>query len=123
VASRLRGITDAIVVDEETGYLCKAGNPREFGERIAELIGKPELLKQMSRASLERVKEKFVARRMAEDYIKLFSEIGKSICRTQKGLTMEQFQIYNKGYNKTWLSWTPKWLKNMLRTFQARFRG
>jgi hypothetical protein len=118
----LRGITDAIVVDEETGYLCKAGNPREFGERIAELIGKPELLKQMSRASLERVKEKFVARRMAEDYIKLFSEIGKSICHTQKGLAMEQFQIY-KGYNTMWYSWMPEWLKSMLRTFEARFRG
>ncbi len=66
--------TPEVVIDGETGRLCRVGDAAEIAARIIELLRDSKLREKMGRRGQETVKTKFDWRRMSrileEDYIK-----------------------------------------------------
>ena len=66
--------TPEVVIDGETGRLCRVGDAAEIAARIIELLRDRKLREEMGRRGQEAVKTKFDWRRMSrileEDYIK-----------------------------------------------------
>jgi glycosyltransferase involved in cell wall biosynthesis len=75
VATRLQGITDMIVADGVSGFLCPMGDTRAFAEKIAWLSRHRDRLGQMSAQARKRVREAFSHEQMSAAYDALFTEI------------------------------------------------
>jgi glycosyltransferase involved in cell wall biosynthesis len=67
VASRIYGITDA-VVDGSTGLLHEPGKVEDLAEKIRLLLGEPVLREQMGRDAKKRVEERFAGERLETLY-------------------------------------------------------
>ncbi len=75
VATHFRGITDMIVADGVSGFLCPLGDTRAFAEKIAWLSRHRDRLGQMSAQAQKRVREAFSQEQMSSAYDALCSEI------------------------------------------------
>jgi glycosyltransferase involved in cell wall biosynthesis len=75
IVSGIRGVTDWIVEDGKTGFVCGIDKPNEFADRVINLAKDRTRLAQLSQASLKTSQERFSLERMGADYHKLFSEI------------------------------------------------
>jgi len=71
IASRLRGVTDAVVEDGRTGILIEVGDVGGFVDAIARLHGDEKLWEEMSRASHKAASERFTVEAMGESYKRL----------------------------------------------------
>lgn len=71
VASRIAPLTE-IVIDGETGFLVKPGNPKGFAEAISWLLNHADKAKLMGERGQELILEKFTAERMAEATLELY---------------------------------------------------
>ncbi|HUV04325.1 MAG TPA: glycosyltransferase family 4 protein [Armatimonadota bacterium] len=71
IASRLRGVTDAVVEDGRTGILVEVADVDGFVDAIARLNGDVKLWEDMSRASHEIVSDRFTVEAMGESYKRL----------------------------------------------------
>jgi glycosyltransferase involved in cell wall biosynthesis len=74
VVSRLPGITDAAVVDGETGFLAEIGDPRSFADAVATLQNQPERWRAMSRAAHESAVLSYSVESMGRSYLELIRE-------------------------------------------------
>lgn len=63
-----------LVVDGKGGFLCKAGDTKQFAARINELAESAGLRRQMGEYNRCRVEEKFTLQRMVNEYRDLFEE-------------------------------------------------
>jgi len=72
VASRIAGVTDAIVTHGRDGLLFPVGRTREAAAAIDRLAADPARLRAMSRAAAIGVRERFSLERCAEGYRALF---------------------------------------------------
>ena len=74
VATRVGGNPE-VVLDGETGCLVPPDGMEEFAERVAALLGDPELRERMGAAARERVRSEFSLRRASADYVNLYEEV------------------------------------------------
>jgi glycosyltransferase involved in cell wall biosynthesis len=74
VASRLSDVTDVIIDDSKTGFLCPAGDVQSFVAGAAKLARDPELWTEMSSAAHSRVAKLFTTEIMASQYLELFAQ-------------------------------------------------
>ena len=65
VASRVGGITE-VVVDGETGFLVPPAEPEVLAERLARILGDPELGQRLGKAGRQRVLQEFSWDRLAQ---------------------------------------------------------
>jgi glycosyltransferase involved in cell wall biosynthesis len=65
IASRVGGMPE-IVAEGETGYLVEPGDSEALGERISELLDRPQNWRRMSERCLETVAERYTWRHVAE---------------------------------------------------------
>jgi glycosyltransferase involved in cell wall biosynthesis len=63
-----------LVVDGKGGFLCPAGDTKQFAARINELAESAALRRQMGEYNRARVEEKFTLQRMVNEYRELFEE-------------------------------------------------
>lgn len=70
------GVSDAIE-DGKTGFLIKAGDNKDFEEKLVKLIDDPSLRKELGRSSKERAEKEFTIDRMINTYEKVFNEVLK----------------------------------------------
>ncbi len=119
VASKLHGITDMIVEEGVSGFLCPMGKVGAFAEKIALLHRDRQKLRQISEAAREQVQEKFSLERMAADYDRLFTETLACAPLPYTPRPLEQLQ-YPKELLPTWRTWVPQPLKNLARTWVYR---
>jgi glycosyltransferase involved in cell wall biosynthesis len=71
VASRVGGIPD-VVVDNETGFLVPPGDPEALASAMMRLLEDRDLLARMGARAREYIGEKFDARTMVEEVVKLY---------------------------------------------------
>lgn len=74
IASNIGGIAE-IVKDGETGILVPAQNPQALAESLIELIENPEKRQKFGQAGRRQVIENFDAKKMAEQYGKVYQEM------------------------------------------------
>lgn len=75
VASRLAGITDYIICNEEMGILCPPGDTDAFAEGIATLANNRALLRTMSMAARQQVVTHFSRDAMIRKYVELLRHL------------------------------------------------
>lgn len=74
VVSRLAGITDSIITDNETGLLVEVDNVEGFSSAIIQLLSNNDRLALMKKSAQKHAQEKFSQQRMINDYERLFAE-------------------------------------------------
>ncbi len=62
-----------IVVDGSTGYVVDPRDTNAFADKVLQLLQDPEKARRFGRAGRARLLERFTARRMAEEYIVLYT--------------------------------------------------
>jgi glycosyltransferase involved in cell wall biosynthesis len=72
------GGTPEVVVHSETGFLVEHGDVDDLAQRIATLLGDPELCKQMGEAGRRRVEEKYTFESLRSSLIGLFTRLQGS---------------------------------------------
>ncbi|PKN38355.1 MAG: hypothetical protein CVU62_05745 [Deltaproteobacteria bacterium HGW-Deltaproteobacteria-2] len=85
VVSRLAGITDTIVTDNETGILVEVDNVEGFSSAIVNLLLNPARMNLMRQAAQKTAQEKFTLQRMISDYQQLFAEKDDWTAPPQRG--------------------------------------
>ena len=75
VASRINGITDFIIEDGRTGYVCPIGNVDVFADRVAELASDRDRLRRMGAAAAQAARERFSQARLASDYAAVIRQV------------------------------------------------
>jgi len=75
VAFQIEGITDFIVQDGLTGFVCPMADCEAFAARIAELSEHRDRLRQMAAAAANDARERFSQARTAAAYARLFKEV------------------------------------------------
>ena len=69
------GGTPEIIEDRSNGRLIDVQSPENISVLITDLIGRPDLLKEMGEKALQTVKNKFLLQRMTTEYIDLYKRI------------------------------------------------
>jgi glycosyltransferase involved in cell wall biosynthesis len=73
VASRIYGITDA-VVEGETGLLHEPSNPRDLALQMTKLAENPGLRRALGEAARVRVHREFRSERVVEELLKFYDD-------------------------------------------------
>jgi glycosyltransferase involved in cell wall biosynthesis len=120
VATELSGITDMIVEDGISGFLCPIGDAEAFAEKISLLYRQRDKMWRMSAEAPKRVQESFSLERMAADYDALFTEI---MSRQPVPYSVRPLQetAFPRELRPTWRTKVPVPLKNLVRTWSYRF--
>jgi starch synthase len=74
IASRLGGLPE-IVEHGQTGFLVEPGNVTELRERLAELLGNPDLAARLGRQARERALDRFTWQACAERCLTVYNEL------------------------------------------------
>jgi len=74
IASRLEGITDIVVDNEETGFLVDIGDVKGFVNKIEQSQNYPDKWSEMSKAGHEKVIREYRIETMGKNFIKLISD-------------------------------------------------
>ena len=74
IASHLSGVTDVVISDSRTGFLCPVGDVQSFIAAAARLFRNPQLWEQMSAAAHSHIAENFTTDAMASQYLQLFAQ-------------------------------------------------
>ena len=75
VSSHLEGITDFIIKEENTGFLCPVGDCESFANYIAELSGDREKIREISKGAAKDARGRFSSSRAADDYSIIFNKV------------------------------------------------
>ena len=78
VVSRLPGITDYIVEDEKSGFVCSQDDPGEFVARLAMLSRDESLRRKMGSNAHQRVKNCFSLEAVGKSYHALFERLSRT---------------------------------------------
>lgn len=122
IATHLHGITDMIVEDGVSGFLCPMGKVGAFAEKIAFLHHNRDVIDQMSSAARKQAADKFPLERMAEDYDSLFTEALAQPAPPYAPRPLEQLQ-FPKELLPTWRTKVPMPIKNLARRLLYRYLG
>jgi glycosyltransferase involved in cell wall biosynthesis len=121
VASRIAGVTDAIVEHDNTGFLFPVGNWREAARYIRLFADRPDLLAAMSARARQRASQMFDAGRMAASYAKLITTLTANPPQIARPLLIEGWR-YPSGMRSGLRTFLPAPIKNVLREARERFR-
>lgn len=110
VASEIAGITDFIIRDGRTGFVCPMDNCEAFAERIADLASDRGRLQQMAAAAAADARERFSQTRAAKEYAQLIIEIMQTPPPTWTPRPWSEFQV-DPAFKQTWRSYVPDSVK------------
>ena len=122
IATKLSGITDMIVADGVSGFLCPMGEAEAFAEKISWLSRHPDQLRRLSAAASQRVQEAFSLERLAAAYDALFTEI---LARPPVSYSVRSLQevTFPRELCPTWRAIVPLPVKNFARQWLYRLWG
>lgn len=112
VASKLLGITDTIIINRETGFLCNVGDIQDFVASIALLCKDAKLWSEMSKAGRDRALREFSVDVMGDNYIKIINDALKGdypIKKSRRHLIPINLRLF------TFRELFPLWMKNIKR--------
>lgn len=121
VVSRIGGVTDWIVDDGRTGFVCPIGDARVFAQRMEQLARNRALLATMSHASHDTASARFCLRRLADDYAALFDSVLAEPGSCPPPLPWSEF-VPSAAFEPTFRRWIPEGVKSRLRGILERWR-
>jgi glycosyltransferase involved in cell wall biosynthesis len=92
VVSKISGITDTIVANNETGILVKVDDVEEFSSAVIDLLSNPDRLAVMKQSAQKTAQEKFTLQRMISDYERLFEEEDDRPALPKRGIAGWTFE-------------------------------
>ena len=120
VVSRIRGVTDWVVEDGESGVLVPIDDVTRFAQAIVELSRDREKLGEMASNAKNRVRHLFNADQMARDYVGLFRRVYSDQMKRRVPVPIEAFQP-SPVYRKTWRRFVPSAAKLFVRRMRERY--
>ncbi len=120
VVSRIRGVTDWIVEDNSTGFICPIGDATEFSDRIARLSDDRLLLASMGKEAHRQGVERFGVERLGRDYNRCLSE-WREASEPRRGPAPWSTYRPAKGFEPTFRQWIPESWKGRLRGWLERW--
>jgi glycosyltransferase involved in cell wall biosynthesis len=120
VVSRIRGVTDWIVDDPATGFVCPIGDASEFADRVARLAGDRPMLAAMSQKTHLAAIERFSLDRLGSDYARLFDELRQAGPPRPPAAPWSAFRPAT-GFQPTFRRWIPDPWKGIMRGWLERW--
>ena len=120
VASDIRGSIASIVRHENSGLLCRVGDPGAFGRGIARLAGDRRLREKLSRNARQRIESRFTVDHMARQYAALLREVLGRRVRRMPALPLSQYEVPG-ALKPSWRTRVPQPVKNCARKWLERF--
>lgn len=122
VVSRIHGVTDWIVRDGVSGFVCPIGEASSFAERIHTLARDRERLARMSQEAFDDARTRFGLPRMGENYHTLFTAVLSEPVSSLAPAPWSEFEMC-KGFEPTFRRWIPSAVKARLRGLLERWRA
>jgi phosphoheptose isomerase len=85
------------VIDGATGFLVPPHDPDALAERIAQLLGDPDLLEQMSHAAVQRANELFTWERVATSIADIIEQVLASVLPVTR-LDVNPINVVKQGF-------------------------
>jgi glycosyltransferase involved in cell wall biosynthesis len=120
VVSRIRGVTDWIVEDNLTGYVCPIGDATEFADRIARLADDRSLLASIGKEAHRQGVERFSVERLGRDYNRCLSDCKQSTGPRKEPAPWSTYRPA-RGFEPTFRQWIPESWKGRLRGWLERW--
>ena len=114
VASHLRGVTDFIIDDGQTGILCPVGDVATFAEAIVELHHDRARLGKLGRAAAAAALSRFSIERLATDYAGVLDTVMAEALVAPPPLPWDRFRVASP-YRPTWRDAIPRPIKRLIR--------
>lgn len=122
VVSRIVGVTDWIVEDERTGFVCPIGDAVAFARKVEQLAKDPGLRADMSRRAHEEARSRFSLARMGDEYAALFNAVAAEAPASPPPAPWSDFEPC-RAFEPTFRRWIPGSLKGRLRGWLERRKG
>lgn len=114
VASKLEGITDFILQEGKTGFLCPVGDCETFASRVFELAKNRNKLRKMSQSVVQDARERFSQSRMAADYARVLKKVMSEPAPEWTPRPWSEFQV-DPAFKQTWRRYVPDSVKKGVR--------
>ena len=121
VASCLKGVTDDIVTNRDSGFLMKSRDIAGYAHALKELYERPELKMQMRLAAQMRVRERFSVDAVSVRFVELMEKVDQSPCQLPGVIRSLDRWSYSRGLRNGVRTLIPESLKNHLRQLRERF--
>jgi glycosyltransferase involved in cell wall biosynthesis len=118
VSWRLQGITDFIIDQAESGFLCELGDCRGFAEHIASLATDSEWLHRCSENAQIRSNERFNTQGAADRYAALIHSVMQNPAPRWQATSWKNFQA-DPNFEHSWKDWIPARIKRVLKNVIA----
>ena len=112
MATRLRGVTDFVVRDQETGFLFPMGDTVAAAASVRRLHEDAGKFEKTSRAGRDDVFKRFSIPALADGYMQVLNGLGQNP-HTPRSRHGEMLKLLQTG--STWRRLVPNRLKNVLR--------
>jgi glycosyltransferase involved in cell wall biosynthesis len=119
VVSRIRGITDHLVHDGETGLLFPVDHAKQAADHIRRLSGDRQLLSRLSIAGVADCSQRFDALVAGKTYADLLRSLAASPPPIAQPLSLDQWN-YPRQFNQGWRRYIPESFKNFIRARVAK---
>jgi glycosyltransferase involved in cell wall biosynthesis len=120
VVSRIRGVTDWVVDDETSGFVCPIGDASEFADRVARLASDRALLRSMSEQTHGQAVERFGLKRLGDSYHELLTNLRDESAPRPRPVDWSQFRPA-RGFEPTFRRWIPESWKGRVRGWLERW--
>jgi glycosyltransferase involved in cell wall biosynthesis len=114
VVSLIDGITDPIISQGETGFLCPIDNPWAFANAVSKLVKEPELISRIGRAAQDRARRQFSLEAMGSCYGRLLAEVTTMPPRPVQDMESAKIKLH-PAFRATWRTFLPDSLKMWIR--------
>ncbi|MEO1478847.1 MAG: glycosyltransferase family 4 protein [Bacteroidota bacterium] len=121
VASHLEGITNFIIEDGVTGYLCEVGDQDAFAARFESLHRDRDNLASMQRETAQHATKRFSHTRMAQDYAAVLDAVVGEPTHGLAAKSWQAFQV-DPAFAQTWRRHVPPSLKRIVRRTLFRLK-
>ena len=121
VASRIRGVTDYVVADGETGLLFPVGSTRAAAARLVELENDRQRLQAMSERAGRSVRARFGIEAQGAAFLRLIETIHREPRRARAALPVERWQMPSE-LRPGWWHALPAPVKSVLRVTRERLQ-
>lgn len=114
VASRLKGATDQIIKDGESGWLADVDRVHQFAACCRKLAENPEDAAIMGQSARQRVIDRFAVNKTAERYAAALRGVQRASDERIPPLDIDQYSV-PATLGPTWRRYIPDPIKNLLR--------
>ena len=109
----IEGITDFIIEDEKSGFICPMGEIEFFARRIARLDNDRARLQEMSKTVVQVARKRFTHERAAKAYANLFKKVMSESPPEWKPKPWEDFHP-DLNFKHSWKEIIPVKIRNWL---------